>query len=129
MAVVVGYVLTRDLSLSLLRLVLTLAFVTSILFLLGWAACVVVMFRCLSVLERLRTLFLDAPILRTLQLPDVLFASRRSVQVISAGLYVVVFCFMVAIVVLWNSFPLVSGPSGTNPTAQGTLRDQATQRP
>ncbi|MBI5922201.1 MAG: hypothetical protein HY847_11235 [Betaproteobacteria bacterium] len=129
MAVVVGYVLTRNLSLSLLQLVLTLAFVTSILFLVGWAACVAVMFRCIGILEDLRTLFLKAPILRDRGLPDVLLASRRSVQVITAGIYIVVFSFMVAIVVLWNGFPLVSGEPGANTALQGTLRDKAAQRP
>lgn len=106
MAAVVGYVLTRSLPPNLLHLVLTLALVTSILFLLGWAACASVMFRCIDVLEKLRNLFVEDPALKPLKLSDVLFASRRAIKAITVGIYIVVLSFIAAIVVLWRSFPI-----------------------
>lgn len=106
MAVLVGYVVTKELPVLLAQGVLSLGFITSVLFAISSGACLKVLLTCIRAMETVRDLLISDSSLNDPRITAVLSSSRKSALLIMGCIYTLTLFFIVGIVVLWLHLPL-----------------------
>jgi hypothetical protein len=106
MAVLVGYVVTKELPELIAQGVLSLGLITSILFAIALTACVRVLLGCIAAIEAVRDLLVNDNALNDPRIMALLPSSRRWLLVIMACTYMLTLSFVIGVLVLWLHLPL-----------------------